>query len=404
MSLQLVMSTGDGADAVTRGNLKRLATKVANEYMRINPEVLLHLRFLSDQELVESARARTRLGAGPDLFITRVATAETLDREGLLKPVAIPPQRLDPLHLQFLSSFQEGGVTRALPFLLQPKVACYDRRRVAEAPTTLAELMGAARRGVRVGLPLIMSDLVWTASGFDADGPLLALFRTRAGALRWRGLAPEERARVEAWLTWLYRANLEPTVTYLDTMDDLVQRLERGQLDWINCNSTAIHRLKQKLGPHLGVSVLPGGRTGQPARPLLRVQLLSFGRDSSPAQQRAATNFALFVLNDVSQTDLTTKAFGNLPANRNVVLPVKEIPALAAMRTSLDHSSIPSFTEGVGLRHAMVPLRQLLKKCVYGEATPGAVARGMEQVGHGFFHQHPLTGVGRAADASAGEP
>ena len=58
VSLQLAISAGDGADAVARSSLKRLATQVANEYMRNHPEVLLHLRYLPDSDLVESVRAR----------------------------------------------------------------------------------------------------------------------------------------------------------------------------------------------------------------------------------------------------------------------------------------------------------------------------------------------------------
>jgi hypothetical protein len=73
VSLQLAISTGGGADVQARANLKRLATQVANEYMRNHPEVLLNLRLLADQDLVESVRSRARLGAGPDVLISRVA-------------------------------------------------------------------------------------------------------------------------------------------------------------------------------------------------------------------------------------------------------------------------------------------------------------------------------------------
>ncbi|MGA1303863.1 MAG: hypothetical protein ACO3ZD_07450 [Cyanobium sp.] len=286
--LQLAISTGQGSDGVARANLKRLATQIANEYMRNHPRVLLHLRFLPEGDLVESVRARARLGAGPDLLISRVAPVEILEREGYLKPIEISPQQLDPLELKFLSRFRDGSSYDALPFLLQPMVACYDRRRLPRAPSRLDELPVRAAEGVRVGLPLQISELLWTASDFDADRALLNLFRTR------------------------------------------VERMERGQLDWISCSSIAINRLKRKLGPHLGVSVLPSGTEGRPARPMARLQLVSFERDSTPARRQVATSFALFMLNGFSQTNLISKAFGNMPVNQNVVMPVKDSSALAA--------------------------------------------------------------------------
>lgn len=386
VSLQLAISTGEGADGLARANLKRLATQVANEYMRNHPEVLLHLRLLPDKDLVESVRSRARMGAGPDVLISRVAPVEILEREGHLKPIDISAEQLDPLRLQFLNEFRDGKNYEALPFLLQPAVACYDRRRLPKAPDSINALIDRAAEGAKVGLSLQISQLIWSASAFDADRPLLRLFRTRvAPTSTWQGLSSSDRTRVEQWLAWLYRANIQPNVLFVDSGAELVERLERGQLDWISCNSTTIERLKRKLGPHLGVSVLPGGGRGKPARPMARLQLISFGRDSTPAQRRVATSFALFVLNDFSQSNLINKGFGNMPVNQNVVVPVKDSQALAAMQASLQNATVPTFEQGVGLTHALVPIRQLLKQAVYGEETPEKVAKGLEAVAKDAF-------------------
>jgi hypothetical protein len=262
-----------------------------------------------------------------------------------------------------------------------------------------------AAEGVRVGLPLQMFELLWTASDFEADRALLNLFRTRVQTKAlWQGLSPMDRTRVEAWLGWLAKANIEPNLIFVETADELVERMERGQLDWISCSSTAIERLKRKMGPHLGVSVLPTGRDGKPARPLARLQLLSFGRDSTPAQRQVATSFALFVLNDFSQTNLISKAFGNMPVNQNVVVPVKDSPALAVMQASLDHSTVPTFREGVGFRRAIGlgagtqdPLVHLLKQAVYGEQSPEAVTDAIEDIAEKAFLKDLSKGVRESA-------
>ncbi len=393
MSLQVAISTGQESDQVARANLKALATQIANEYMRNHPRVLLNLRLLPETELVESVRSRAKLGAGPDLLISRVAPVEILDRQGYLKPVDISASKLDPLRIQYLSEFRDGPTYEALPFLLQANVACYDRRKVPKPPAKLSDLNAIATAGVRVGLPLQMHELLWSASAFDADQPMLKLFRTRvAPDSLWEGLSPPDRARVVAWLAWIYKANMLPSVIFVDTTDDLVERMERGQLDWISCNSTAIGRLKRALGPKLGVSVLPGSNDGKPARPMARLQLISFGRDSTPAQRRVATNFALFVLNDFSQSNLMGKAFGSMPVNQNVTVPVKDSPALSAMEASLKHSTVPTFTQGIGFRRGLWlrggsvdPLLQLLKKAAYAEETPEEVANGIEALSKTIF-------------------
>ncbi|MEB3302997.1 MAG: extracellular solute-binding protein [Cyanobacteriota bacterium] len=411
VSLQVAISTGQESDQVSRSNLKALATQIANEYMRNHPHVLLNLRMLPETDLVESVRARAKLGAGPDLLISRVSPVEILDREGFLKPVDISASKLDPLRIQYLSEFRDGAFYEALPFLLQPHVACYDRRKLPKPPAKLNDLTASANAGVRVGFPLQMFNLLWTASDFQADQPLLRLFRTRVPPKTlWEGLSPGERSRVEGWLGWLYKANMIPNVLFVDTADDLVERMERGQLDWISCQSTAIARLQRALGPHLGVSVLPAANNGQPARPLARLQLISFGRDSTAAQRRVATNFALFVLNDFSQSNLMGKAFGSMPVNQNVVVPVKDSPALAAMETSLKHSTVPTFQTAIGFRRgigllsgSVDPMTQLLKQAAYAEETPQDVASGIEQLSKAIFENELANQHGHAAMSTTKE-
>lgn len=104
-----------------------------------------------------------------------------------------------------------------------------------------------------------------------------------------------------------------------------------------------------------------------------RLLLISFGRDSTPSQRRLAESFALFMLNDISQNSLMQRAFGNMPVNRNVIVPVKDSPVLAAMEESLDFSTVPTLKEGVVLRQRTEELRQLLKQNIYGEESPERV-------------------------------
>jgi len=367
-SIQVAIATGAGSDQVVRSSLKRLADQMAGDFMRVHPGASLHMRFLGEAELLESVRSRASLGTGPDLMISRTPPVVALQRERLLGESSLSATQLDPLSLQFLANFRDGNGYRALPFLLQPSLACFNRAQVPQAPTRLEQLISQAAVGVRVGLPLQVDELLWTASGFDADKPILRLFSDGEGN-QPRRFSPSELGGVNAWLRWLYRANVQPTVYFVDTSDELVQRLETKQLDWISCNANAIPRLRRSLGSKLGVSVLPGGTNGNPARPMARLLVISFGRDSTPSQRRLAESFALFMLNDISQNSLMQRAFGNMPVNRNVIVPVKDSPVLAAMEASLAASTVPSLQEGVELRQRTEALRQLLKQTIYGEVT-----------------------------------
>jgi hypothetical protein len=143
---------------------------------------------------------------------------------------------------------------------------------------------------------------------------------------------------------------------------------------------------------------------------MARLQLISFGRDSTPTQRRVATNFALFVLNDFSQSNLVTKAFGSMPVNQNVTVPVKDSPALAAMEASLKHSTVATFTEGIGFRRggrlrpgSVDPLQQLLQKAVYAEETPEDVANGIEELSKAIFLNEQATQHVHASHSSSPE-
>jgi hypothetical protein len=206
--LQLAISTGQGSDGVARANLKRLATQIANEYMRNHPRVLLHLRFLPEGDLVESVRSRARLGAGPDLLISRVAPVEILEREGYLKPIEISPQQLDPLQLKFLSKFCDGSSYDALPFLLQPMVACYDRRRLPRAPSRLDELPVRAAEGVRGGCPYRSPNCCGPPATSMRIGP--CSISSVPGWSTWNGASSTGSAAAASPLT-VSSANLGPT-------------------------------------------------------------------------------------------------------------------------------------------------------------------------------------------------
>ena len=382
-NFNLLLSAGQGEDKIARANLERLAQQLANEFMRVNPHVRVHLRLTSESEVLPLMRSRSGLGAAPDLLITRVPAAYALAQERLTTTSTLEPAELDPLRIKFLGRFRQGNRFRALPLLVQPTVACYNRKRVPAPPRTLEQLVSQANGGQKMGLPLEMRELLWTATGFGAQQPLFQLLENRSRIHSTEPLKGPARQSVLAWLEWLYRANVEPNMNFVDTADELVARLEKGQLDWISCNATTITRLQRSLGSNLAVADLPRGPDGAPPRPFAHMLVLSFGRDSTPGQREAAQKFALFVLNEYTQSNMVAKAVGNMPVNQNVVVPVKDAAYLPVMERSLDHSIIPSFYEGMRINTLADGLRPILKRNVYGEQKPEQALKAIEAIAIG---------------------
>jgi ABC-type glycerol-3-phosphate transport system substrate-binding protein len=382
-NFNLLLSAGQGEDKIARANLERLAQQLANEFMRVNPHVRVHLRLTSESEVLPLMRSRSGLGAAPDLLITRVPAAYALAQERLTTESSLEPAELDPLRIKFLGRFRQGNRFRALPLLVQPTVACYNRKRVPAPPRTLEQLVSQASGGQKMGLPLEMRELLWTATGFGAQEPLFQLLENKSRIHSTEPLKGPARQAVLAWLEWLYRANLEPNMNFVDTADELVTRLEKGQLDWISCNATTITRLQRSLGSNLAVADLPRGPDGAPSRPFAHMLVLSFGRDSTPGQREAAQKFALFVLNEYTQSNMVAKAVGNMPVNQNVVVPVKDAAYLPVMERSLENSIIPSFYKGMRINTLADGLRPILKRNVYGEQKPEQALKAIEAIAIG---------------------
>jgi hypothetical protein len=378
VNLQVLISSGRISERFNRQSLRQVVDSEVADFSRANPQVTVHVRYVPDEEVLAMMRKRSAMGAGPDLIIARVPQALEMSRERLSQPSGLTTRELAPLRIRHLEEFRRGDRYAAIPFLLQPNLACYNRWRMPQAPTSLADLLRQSEEGRRIGLSLVLDQLSWTGSAGGAQDALLRLFDSPPQTTAGRSLGPADRQRVLAWLGWLYRANVNPNIQFSDTNEDLAELLMKRELDWISCNSAVIPTLRKALGDDLALAVLPGESAAKPARAVARMQTLSFGRDSAPAQREAAEGFAQFLLNDYSQNMVMTSSVGILPVNANVIVPVKRSAQLAAIKASEPFAIVPSFRQAVGVRLQRLPLTRLIKQNVYGEAPPEEVLREIE--------------------------
>lgn len=365
--------------AVELGDSQKRTRRLIEEFRQVNPGVNIHVRHLPSDAFLRSTAFRTSRGLGPDLMVTRVVTALRLHQQKLSEPVELDPQRLKDIEPRFLDDFRVGRQLLAVPLLAQPELACFDRRRVPTPPRDLNELIGLSAKGLRIGMPLRLTDLYWTSSALQANAAVERLLEAPATADAGLMISASDRQDLLRWLSWLNNANLQQNVEFADEPVDLVQRLEEGRLGWISCNSLWLERLGKALGPSFGVSELPG-RAGEPAQGLTRLKVWSFGRHSTPRQRQLAKEFVLFTLNRLNQKRLMLTAPGNLPVNSTVLIPSKSSSVFAALAGSLDRAELMSFKDPDRIETRLAWVDGVLESAIVNADAP-AVVMGILQAG-----------------------
>lgn len=327
LSLAVAIGPDADIDSEQRHDLQRWIDNLERSFAIFHPGVTLRMQMFSDDQILAELQRRHASGLGPDLAFVSEKSAFEIAAQGLSRPIR-PSARvlaeLDPGSLQRLK--RPDGRLRALPLLIQPELACYDRRRLQEPPATLEALLAASADGVRVGLPLDPLDLAWTLGSLGAGGAMRSLQQGRPASAA-------QRQQIAGWLRWMQAADLQHRVTFLPDRQALEQSLRAGQMDWISCRSMQLVRLRRLLGPRLAVSVLPSGPGGPPS-PLSSLRLFVLGTDSSPAQRRLAERLALFAVNPQVQSALTLNSLSLLPVNRLVPVPVASSDVLASLAES----------------------------------------------------------------------
>jgi hypothetical protein len=264
-----------------------------------------------------------------------------------------------------------NGALAGLPILIQTQVACFNRKRLPNPPTSLEELLSASAQGNTIGLSVDLTNLFWTAGSI---GALNALNRAAVGA----PLNPEERRSIFNWLAWLQNAGNQRRVTFYGNASSTLQEFKAGRLDWIPCDSVNLPRLRKSLGPALGVASLPGGPGGQ-ASPVNRLRVLALGRSSSESGRKRALAFSRFSVNPLVQRSLTLGSQTVLPANRFVQVPVQSSRTLAAIvdsqRAGERSSTMVNLLQDDDPRIAAT--QSLIAQLVFGEVSPLAATDGL---------------------------
>jgi ABC-type glycerol-3-phosphate transport system substrate-binding protein len=301
------------------------------EFRKIHPEVDLQISVGSESKIKEYLSLGRSRGLGPDLLLVQAPVAMALLDRALVQPLPEQPEVRRSLALVEPNDLKRVTGPRGvagLPMFSEITLACFDRRRLPQAPTSLDELLAVAASGKPIGLAVEPTSLWWTAGAMGAQGALAPIFTGNPRAVG--SSEASDRSALETWLMWLRQTTLQSRVDLASGPQDLTVGLESGRLAWIPCYSLTLHRLERTMGAHLGVAPLPSGPGGLPT-PSSTLRIWSLGVDSSPRQRRLALSLMELSLNPLVQRQLTLGTKMVLPANRFVPIPVASSGKLAAI-------------------------------------------------------------------------
>ena len=341
--------------------------QLVHEFGKLHPNVLVQTALYPEAELREQIRRRNRSGLGPDLILTSSDLANEFLQQGLAAAMPLDQEERDQIDPGLLHQVLDAqGRQTGQPLVLFTQLACFDRRRVTQPPTTLKQLLAQTATGTRVGLSLELGSLLWTA------GSLGGLSGLSAAA---RGLQPslEQKQGIVDWMHWLQDANNQQRVTFFNDQASLRDRLAAGSLDWISCESSDLNGLWRSMGSHLGISTLPDGE-GQRAAPLSNLRVLALGRNSSRHQRAMAIALARYSLKPLVQRTLTLDNRSFLPVNRYVIVPVRSSQVLATMVAARQQGERSEALLSWFQRHdpAVRQLEAVLVPLVFGVIEPEA--------------------------------
>jgi len=363
----IVLAVGvDNVERLNRDLLEDVnheSNDLARAFRGLHPRVGIEIQPFESNVLPQELARRTRDGLAPDLLLVSAGDAHNLAARGLIRPLRLPPDRIDHLDPMALARVRlADGRLLGLPVMLQPQLACFDRRRVARSPASWDALLQRSQEGLRVGLPMQAMSLAWTLRPLGAGSSVKAI--ASSGRLN----AADQR-QLQSWLERLRDAQHHHGIQFLANQDALMRGLIAGELDWVSCRSDQIASLRKRgLGSRLGVALLPSG-PGGPASPLNRLRVLVFGTNSTEPQRQAAEALGRFSLNPPVQRRILLEHLG-LPVTTDPLTVAQRSPLTASLITAAAQGA-SSETDGLALRlnHAdnANRCRHLLMEFLYGE-------------------------------------
>ena len=306
-----VARTLPGNDKVTSADNareRRMLRIFKANIQEVIPGLHIQPSVYTESAITTELRRQTNSGLGPDLVISDASTIQNLFQANLLEPVPLTQQQraaVSPSLLKRVTN-AKGDIT-GLPVSQFVQLACYDKRKIRAAPTTLKALAEASGRGQIFGLTQAFEDLYWSMGSFNA-GPALV------SSLRGNKPTAAQTHQLVQWMTWLRDTSFQQNVMFLRNQSKLRLQLIKGELHWISCWSSQLPELRDALKENLGIDLLPAGPAGK-ATPISKLQVWGLGRNSSRQQRRSSEELMEFIVQPWAQKTWTLRYRTTYPVN-----------------------------------------------------------------------------------------
>ena len=306
--------------------IRSLLNKYTEAFQRSNPDVNVVFINYKSKNFYDQVARDSSLNLGPDLVITNQFSAPELLARDLI--MTLPSQQdFDAIYNQPIQSVAKTKAGYLLaPWLISTQIACFNKTKIKDHPSTIQKLEELGASGKRIGLAANLFDLIWTAGTQGAISEFSALGRGITTNQAYPG--------IQAWLQWLQRAALYKNISFHENFRELSLKLKNNQLDWITCwGGAALEDLKKTMGNKLGVAALPNGISSK-AYPTQVFYGFSLGKDSSQSQRTMALKFIKSNVNVIAQRKIQLDDLGLLAANQNVSIPPEISKIQSAINTS----------------------------------------------------------------------
>jgi hypothetical protein len=361
-SITVLAELSSKADPIEQARVQKVLLDEIKEFKRINPELSIRYRAIPSDRLEEEINYRTKRGLGPDvLLLASNRDLISLKKKGYISPVVLSTQEQSNFRPSILKNLRFRGQQLAVPLMVIPALACFDRTRLPQSPQTLAAIIRLSQQGHSFGLN----------SSSDGLDVIISAFGITMNPSKMKP-ASDQNQVLQA-LQWYREANLQPHVSFVDNEEELRQGLVAGYFEWVPCYSGWLPSLQKALGPRLGIAVLPAGPAG-PTKPLIRMPLWVFGAQSSKRQRYFAKQFVMFTANVVNQRDMALRLETMLPVNPSIELPIKAYPRLAVMDAAMKNSTLTTLEQKQYLLLNAKKIGNWVDLVITGMQSPNAAA------------------------------
>jgi ABC-type glycerol-3-phosphate transport system substrate-binding protein len=240
---------------------------------------------------------------------------------GLTEPIKLTKERqnlINPAALERVKTATGSLAGQPVSQFLQ--LACFDKRKLKKAPTTLSELSADSGKGKIFGMVTNIQDLYWSLGSFGAGEALTA-------SLAGKKATEAAHERLTLWMRWLKASSYQQNIVFLRNQAALRKAFIQGEMSWISCWSSQLPQLRKELKDHLGIAPLPSGNFGR-ATPITRLQVWALGKNSSKRQRAESLHLLNFMVQPWAQKTYALKYQTGFPVNPAAALIVsKQLPA-----------------------------------------------------------------------------